>query len=208
MQSDRPTTRLAAVERRSQLLEAALATFGAEGFNTTSMNDVALAAGVTKPVLYQHFDSKHHLYLELLSDIRSELVQRLDDVVGSADGPREQVELAFAEYFMFFAEEPCRFTVMYGEGVRSDPHFIEELQAVEDSFVSFTADFIEIEGMARDDRLLLARAVAGLLEAALRQWIQAGQRRNALELAELMSELAWRGLRGLAGTETTVRVRP
>ncbi len=200
MASDRPSARLGADERRTQLLEAALSTFGAKGFTATSMNDVALSAGVTKPVLYQHFESKHHLYLELLSETRAELVALLETAVGEAKGPREQVENAFGAYFTFFAAEPSHFTVIYGEGVRSDPRFTEELQAVEDTFVSFTADFIKIEGMTRDDRLLYARAIAGLLEAAMRRWIQEGQRRTPAELADLMAELAWRGLRGARTT--------
>ena len=160
------------------------------------MNDVALAAGVTKPVLYQHFESKHHLYLELLSETRAELVALLAEAVNAAHGPREQVERAFSAYFRFFAEEPSHFTVIYGEGVRSDPHFTEVLQTVEDSFVSFTADFIEIEGLTREDRLLYATAIAGQLESAMRRWFQEGRKRTPAELTELMVDLAWRGLRG------------
>src|SRR5690606_39517870 len=53
-----PATRLPAARRRQQLLEVALQVFGERGFHPTSMNDVAEAAGVTKPVLYQHFRSK------------------------------------------------------------------------------------------------------------------------------------------------------
>ena len=59
--------RLPAHERRRQLLDVALDVFAADGFHSTSMNDVAEAAGVTKPVLYQHFASKRQLYLELLT---------------------------------------------------------------------------------------------------------------------------------------------
>ena len=50
--------RLPAAERRDQLLVVALDVFASQGFHATSMNDIAAAAGVTKPVLYQHFSSK------------------------------------------------------------------------------------------------------------------------------------------------------
>ncbi|MGI9605017.1 MAG: TetR/AcrR family transcriptional regulator [Acidimicrobiales bacterium] len=197
MATEGTTTRLGADERKLQLLVAALHTFGANGFTATSMNDVAEAAGVTKPVVYQHFDSKHHLYLELLSQTRSRLVELLSAAVESAGGPREQLERAFNAYFHFFADEPANFTVLYGEGVRSDPHFTEELRAVEDTFVSFTAEYIDIEGVERDDRLMYARAVAGLLEGAVRRWIQEGERRNPDELSSMIFEFAWKGLRGV-----------
>ena len=61
--------RLPAAERREQLLRTAVAVFAEHGYHATSMNDVAEAAGVTKPVLYQHFSSKRELFIELLADI-------------------------------------------------------------------------------------------------------------------------------------------
>ena len=62
-------TRLPAGERRDQILEVAVQVFAKNGYHGTSMNEVAEAAGVTKPVLYQHFDSKQDLYLALLADV-------------------------------------------------------------------------------------------------------------------------------------------
>ena len=62
-------TRMPAAERRAQLLDVALRVFGEKGFHDTSMNDIAEAAGVTKPVLYQHFGSKRALFRELLREL-------------------------------------------------------------------------------------------------------------------------------------------
>ena len=61
--------RLTANERREQVLNVALAVFAQRGYHTTSMNDIADAAGVTKPVLYQHFDSKRALYIAVLETV-------------------------------------------------------------------------------------------------------------------------------------------
>ena len=55
------STRLPASERREQLLDVAMTVFAANGYHGTSMNGVAKAAGVTKPVLYKHFPSKRDL---------------------------------------------------------------------------------------------------------------------------------------------------
>ena len=95
--------RLPAVRRRRQLLDVALEAFAARGFHGTSMDDVAEAAGVTKPVLYQHFRSKRELYLELLEDVGASC---------STPSPRrrpqprarQQVEAGFAAYFRFVAD--------------------------------------------------------------------------------------------------------
>ncbi len=66
-------TRLPAPARREQILDVSVQVFARRGFHSTSMNDVAEAAGVTKPVLYQHFDSKQDLYLALLDEAVSEM---------------------------------------------------------------------------------------------------------------------------------------
>ena len=66
-----PTARMPRAQRRTQLLELATRVFTEKGFQSTSMDDIAAAAGVTKPVLYQHFESKESLYVEVL-DISAE----------------------------------------------------------------------------------------------------------------------------------------
>ena len=68
------SSRLSASARRQQLLDVALATFARNGYHETSMNDIADAAGVTKPVLYQHFESKRELYQALLDDVGERMV--------------------------------------------------------------------------------------------------------------------------------------
>lgn len=160
------------------------------------MNDVALAAGVTKPVLYQHFESKHRLFLELLTDTATRLVERISSAVDSSSTGREKVERGFAAYIDFFTSDPHHFHIIYGEGVRSDPEFQDELRELQSSFGTFTAEHIDIEGLDHASRLVAAQAVAGLLESAVRHWLQSEREHSAEELAALVSSLAWRGLRG------------
>ena len=198
--ADQPGLRLGATERREQLLVAARGTFGTNGFSATSMNDVALAAGVTKPVLYQHFESKHHLFLELLTDTSAQLVTRIESAVSHAKSGREELESGFRAYVDFFAGDPHNFRIIYGEGVRSDPAFIGELRELQASFGAFTAEHIDIEGLDRDARLLAAQAIAGMLESSMRQWLDSGEPTSSDELAALLSSLAWRGLRGTSRT--------
>src|SRR5438067_13820852 len=108
--------RLPAARRRRQLLDVALDVFGASGFHRTSMDDVAEAAGVTKPVLYQHFGSKRELYLELLDDVGRQLLDSILKATAEAEGPRRQVETDFAAYFHFVARNVRAFTLLFGSG--------------------------------------------------------------------------------------------
>ena len=77
-------TRLPAAARRRQLLDSALDVFAARGYHGASMNDVADAAGVTKPVLYQHFDSKQDLYLALLEEVGRRLITAIAKATAGA----------------------------------------------------------------------------------------------------------------------------
>lgn len=194
--TERSTTRLAAGERRDQLLGAARETFGRNGFTNTSMNDVANVAGVTKPVLYQHFDSKHDLFHEVLATTAQALVKRMQRSVASAQSGREKVELAASEYIGFFAEEPSRFNVLFGDGVRSEKRFRSELKTLEDTFVFSVAEHIAIDGFDPPERLLLAQGLSGMFEAATRRWMHDGSLETE-PAARLLAAFAWRGLRGL-----------
>ena len=195
-----PGVRLGAQERRVQLLTTARAVFGEHGFSATSMNDVADAAGVTKPVLYQHFASKHDLFHVLLTETSSELVKRLQSVVEGSSSPREKVERGVTEFVMFFADNPHHFRVLYGEGVRSDPTFREQLRNVDGSFHEFTAAHIDIADLDHPRRLVAAQSIAGMLEHVVGQWLHSDQSLDCEELAAMLASLAWQGLRGTPPT--------
>ena len=95
------STRLPAAERREQLLDAAMTAFAANGYHGTSMNDVAKAAGITKPVLYQHFESKRHLYVELVGDVANRLSDEVVSAVDPADTHFQRTVGALTAYFSF-----------------------------------------------------------------------------------------------------------
>ena len=84
-------TRLPAAERRAGLVEAALTVFSAEGFKVATMDAVAAEAGVTKPVLYQHFPSKRELFHELIRDVARRLRSDVTDAIGAATSPHDMV---------------------------------------------------------------------------------------------------------------------
>src|SRR5947208_2501628 len=108
--------RLPAARRRSQLLEVALERFAAAGFHGTSMEEIADAAGVTKPVLYQHFGSKRTLYLELLETVGQELLEAVRESVAAEDDPYQRVLAGFRAYFRFVCERTSAFQLLFGGG--------------------------------------------------------------------------------------------
>ncbi|CAN5751223.1 TetR/AcrR family transcriptional regulator [soil metagenome] len=193
------TLRLPAAERRRQLLDVAVHTFAEHGFHGTSMNGVAEAAGVTKPVLYQHFASKKALYRELVEDLGSGLEQAIVDAVALADGPRQQVEAGFRAYFRWATRQGAAFRVLFADGNRSDGELAAGVAKVEAMVAETVAALILVEGLSDDERHVLAYGVVGLAESTSRHWLRLGlgPGTGADEFADTVAQLAWSGLRGV-----------
>lgn len=189
-------TRLPAPRRRRQLLDVALERFAASGFHATSMDDVAEAAGVTKPVLYQHFRSKRELYLELLEDVGAQLTEAITTATARAEGPRQQVELGFASYLQFVAENDSAFSLLFGSGARRDAEFADAVRRVEASLALAIAELIEADIDELHQRTL-GYALVGMAEGAVRHALADGVTLEPARMARQLSELAWAGLRGV-----------
>lgn len=192
-----PAARLPAARRRRQLLDVALDVFAARGFHVTSMNDIAEAAGVTKPVLYQHFRSKRELYAELLDDVGGRLREAITKASTAAASPRDQVEAGFLAYFRFVADQQPAFQVLFGGGTRRDLEFADAVRAVEVSIADTIATLIDIPGLDDARRRLLAHGVVGLAEGTSRHWVFDGAVGDPEALARQAAQLAWAGLRGV-----------
>jgi AcrR family transcriptional regulator len=188
--------RLTAAARREQLLDVGLEVFSRNGFHATSMNDVADAAGVTKPVLYQHFASKRELYLALLQEEGARLLRAIATATAAADSPRAQVEQGFAAYFRWVAEDHEAFLLLFGSGARRDEEFADEVRRVEDAIATAIAPLIQADIDPPHQRTL-AYALVGLAEGTSRDLVQRGERFDPDRLARQVSELAWGGLRGV-----------
>jgi len=189
--------RLRASERRVQLISVAISVFADKGYHDTSMNDVAEAAGVTKPVLYQHFASKRELFVELLDEIGNDLRDTIAKATSDADGPRQQIENGFRAYFTFANDHTDAFRVLFGSGARRDPEFGSFALAVEGSIAKTIAELIVVEGQPAEHRLLLATSIVGLTEAATRHWLAHDREPDVNMLAKQISQLAWSGMRGI-----------
>jgi AcrR family transcriptional regulator len=189
-------SRLPAAARREQLIAVALDVFAREGFHGTSMNDVAVAAGVTKPVLYQHFASKRELYLALLAEVGSRLLESIAKATVEARSPREQVVKGFTAYFRWVSDDHASFTLLFGSGARRDEEFAEAVRRVEAAIADAVAPLIAAD-IDADHQRLLAFGVVGLAEGASRRLVAAGTPFEPEKVARQLSDLAWAGLRGV-----------
>jgi len=191
--------RLPADERRQQLLEVACSLFARSGFHDTSMDDIAEGAGVTKPVLYQHFPSKKALYGELLEDTGRRLLDHLARATSRATSGRERVEAGFRAYFQFAVGDRSSFRLLFGASIRSDPDFARTVDGVLRAAADTISDLIEIPA-SDEQRRVLASALVGMAEAVGRRALTEPAV-DGDELAKWIAELAWFGLRGVRAEE-------
>jgi AcrR family transcriptional regulator len=173
------------------------------------MDDIAEAAGVTKPVVYQHFSSKGELYRELLVTVGEDIRALIEHAAREAD-PRRRVEAGFVAYFGWVREHTSAFNLLFGGSARQEEDSAEVVAAIEDQMASAVGEFIEA-GVDHSHRELLGYAIVGLAEITARQWVVRNGGLGAAptttpldaaegdRLAERLANLVWAGLRSLPG---------
>jgi AcrR family transcriptional regulator len=195
--------RLPADQRRQQLLDVAREVFARRGFHATSMDDIAEGAGVTKPVLYQHFPSKRALYVELLTDTGDQLLHALTTATRDIPSGRERVEQGFLAYFRFVRDRRASFRLLFSASMRTDPEFARVVDNVVRTAADVISELIEIPA-SDEHRRVLANALVGMAESVGRQTFDEPEGSTAVdaeELARWIFELAWFGLRGVRAEE-------
>ncbi|MFV0258421.1 MAG: TetR/AcrR family transcriptional regulator [Acidimicrobiales bacterium] len=194
----RTTMRLPAATRRMQLLGIARQEFGRTGFHQTTMSDLAARAGVTKPVLYQHFASKRDLYTAVLADAGERLEEALADAVGEGGTTREQVDLGFEAYVRFVQTDRDGFRLLFSSTSRQDKEWAAIGNRVQQAVATAIAQRIDVEGMTDSHRMVLAHGIIGLAEGMMRYWHSGAA--DGIDFDDLLADLqtlAWGGVQGL-----------
>jgi AcrR family transcriptional regulator len=190
------STRLPAGARREQILDVAVQVFAQHGYHGASMNDVADAAGVTKPVLYQHFDSKQDLYLALLEDVGRRMLHAIGKATAAATNGKEQTELGFRAYFRFVAADHDAFLLLFGTQANRDAESTAVVRRITDQAADAIAPLIAVD-IDPEYRRTLAHGLVGLAEGASRRLVELGEQFEPDALARQVANLAWAGLRAI-----------
>ena len=114
-------TRLPRSARRKQLLAAAQDVFVAQGYHAAAMDDIAERAGVSKPVLYQHFPGKLELYLALLDTHCDAFAERIRSAMAATSDNKDRVRGAMRAYFDFVSHESEAFRLVFESDLRNEP---------------------------------------------------------------------------------------
>jgi AcrR family transcriptional regulator len=187
--------RLPRSARRKQLLAAAQQVFVAQGYHAAAMDDIAERAGVSKPVLYQHFPGKLELYLALLDTHCDALVEQVRAAMTATTDNKERVAGAIRAYFAFVDHESEAFRLIFESDLRNDQSVRARVDQVERFCIAAITETIMADtGVSRARAELLAAGLVGAAVTSAQFWL-AGGRRVAKEEAEvLLAALAWRGI--------------
>lgn len=207
--SGRPA-RLPRDQRRIQLLDAASEVFASKGYHAAAMDDIAEAAGVSKPVLYQHFPSKLDLYLALLDQSCDRLVEVVEDALASTEDNADRVIATVAAFYEFVSSDSNEFRFVFESDLTGDGAVQRRLSRVHDEISDAIAEVIaEDTSLPRQQAKLLAVSLVGIAQVSARYWISGGSSAVTVDEARsLVSNLAWRGISGFPLTEPEHRTAP
>lgn len=196
-QARHPSARLPRPARRLQLLGAARDVFVAQGYHAAAMDEIAERAGVSKPVLYQHFPGKLELYLALLDESADELVKIVSDALSSTTDNRQRVAATFKAFYDFVAGTTEAFRLVFESDLSNEPAVRARLDHAMNECTDMVSEFIrEDAGVSDEEAHLLGMALVGMAQVSARYWLGTDQAIPKDAAEQMIARLAWRGISG------------
>ena len=195
------SSRLPRHERRRQILDAALEVFVSQGYHAAAMDDIAERAGVSKPVLYQHFPGKLELYLALLDESVGTLVETVRNALRSTPDPKQRVAATFSAYFEYVGEGSA-YRLVFESDLGNDPAVRERLEEVQRQCAEMVSNAVrEDAGISQDEAHLLSVGLVGMAQVTARYWLSSRDHIPREAAEQLVARLAWRGISGWPRSE-------
>lgn len=189
--------RLPRSARRVQLLGAAREVFVAQGYHAAAMDEIAERAGVSKPVLYQHFPGKRELYIALIEQHTAELLAAVRRALAATHDNKLRVAATIQAFFEFIDADGEAFRLVFESDLTSDDEVRMLVDKASDTVAQAIADVIQEDtGLPEQEAVLLGVALAGMASTTARYWVATGKRIPREDADRLVAQLSWRGIRG------------
>jgi len=203
-----PKRRLTAEERRTGILDAALAVFSQRGYYAASIDDIASEAGVSKALIYEHFASKKELYADLIARNARELNQRVAGALVGVEVESGVARLAtgLEAFFAFVEERRDAWRMLFRE--TSDPdtaavvdRMIEQVTVEVTGLIALDPGARALdEGGAEPALRLLAEMLVGGVQSMANWWADHPEV-SRTQIVEIAMDFAWLGLERLSRGE-------
>ena len=187
--------RLPRKARRAQLLDSALEVFVAQGYHAAAMDDIAERAGVSKPVLYQHFPGKMELYLALLEQSSDRIIDATRGALASTHDNKLRVLATIQVFYEYVANAQGEFRLVFESDLTNEPLVRAQVDRVTQVCSEEIAKVIhEDTGLPDEASRLLAVSLVGMAQVSARFWLEGDGGIDQTEAASLVASLAWRGI--------------
>ena len=187
--------RLPRKARRVQLLDAALEVFVAQGYHAAAMDDIAERAGVSKPVLYQHFPGKLDLYLALLEQASDRIIDATRAALASTADNKQRVAATMRVFYDYVSSAQGAFRLVFESDLTNEPAVRAQVDRVTASCAAEITEVIHADtGLPDEASRLLAVALVGMAQVSARFWLDGEGELGEDEAASLIAALAWRGI--------------
>jgi AcrR family transcriptional regulator len=194
-------TRLPRLARRRQLLSAAQEVFVENGYHAAAMDEIADRAGVSKPVLYQHFPGKLELYLALLDLHVDDMVNRCREALASTHENKLRVQATFSAFYDFVSTQGEAFRLVFESDLRNVAPVRQRVErSLRECAEMVSAVIQEDTGCTSDEAHLLGVGLVGMAEVSARYWVTTHGSIPKDAAEQLMARLAWRGISGFPRT--------
>ena len=190
--------RLAASARRAQLVDVGRKVFAERGYEATSVEEIAERAGISKPIVYEHFGGKEGLYAVIVDREIEQIVSCITEAISSGS-PRERLESAALAFLTYVKERPGGFAVLLRDAPASKsggemPALMHDL--ADRVGAIFTEQFRRAGYDARTAPIY-AHALVGMVAFVGQWWTESRKPPPVEAVAAHIAALAWMGLRHL-----------
>lgn len=185
-------------QRREQLLAIGRGLFAAKGFEGTSVEEIAATAGVSKPVVYEHFGGKEGLYTAVVEVETRKLLEAMTASLGHPNHPRRVLEIAAMTLLDYIETETDGFRILVRDSPVSEPRggFSSLLSEVAGHVEYILAEQFTDRGFNAENAPLYAQMLVGMVAFAGQYWLDHRKPDKAMVAAHIVN-LAWNGLIGL-----------
>ena len=184
-------TRLPRAEREQQMLETARALFAARGYADVTMDEVAAAVGVTKPLLYNYYGNKEQLFLACMEPAADALLEAVVSAVAEAPDAPGALRAGIHAFFAFLDADGEAWRLLHDETLPAGGEIATRVNAYRARMEALVTAAIQSESRAIEP---LAVAIFGAAEALGRWWLTA-EGMSAERTAELLIRTIEPGLR-------------
>lgn len=182
-------------ERRLQLMESASSVFVARGYHAAGMDEIAEAAGVSKPVLYQHFPSKLDLYMAVLTRHVDRMVNGVRQALRSTTDNRKRVRAAVEAFFDFVDNDTQGYRLVFESDLLGDAQVQGRVDNGVDACIDAVFDTVSQDsGLDPYRARMLAVGLVGASQVSARYWLEADRPISKEDAVTTTSDLAWGGL--------------